>query len=410
MEKTRVIAHPVRVIPFDLGRPLEEKDIEQIHTYVAENFREKELTKRAASILKNCCCSFRINDKLSAYVYFNGICVTVIREKEIEYSQDYAHFAIAYGENRKAAHTALFAWLHSESATIEKMIDRLRKIVHNRTKDKKSLRRSGFGDFENRGLSYIMTLSAFCIEPGIVGYRGFREYPQWLKSNIIALLDPSVLYLEDSSRFQMTEAMEFNARHILENLDVETDLKDYERHLHLDTFMSWAAVVLVGQIQESDFDEYTALEIQLQSDWYYVYCLEKELDFVASSSKNAILALQRQSYEIDIMENRIFDFDDSSMPSRILDIQRGLVNTSGLMDNISHFQRKIKYLLERARLETEVRQKHLGQSSEILLFIIAFIEIAPTVAQYGENLFPHAGVIANCLIVILGIILFLRKN
>ena len=196
----------------------------------------------------------------------------------------------------------------------------------------------------------------------------------------------------------------------MENIEIEGELKDYERHRHINTYMSWAAVVVIGQIQPTDIEEYTALEVQLQSDWFYVYCLEKGLEKSEKISKKDIVGYQRQSYELDLLENRLYDFDDSSMPTRILDIQRGLVDTSGLSDNIQHLKRKTDYILEREKLNTELKQKKLGQSSEILLFIIAFIEIAPTVAEYGNKLYPNAGVFANIIIVILGLILLIRKE
>lgn len=75
--------------------------------------------------------------------------------------------------------------------------------------------------------------------------------------------------------------------------------------------------------------------------------------------------LSTTTYEIDLLDNRLLDFDDSSMPARILDIQEGLVATSGLAENIQHLQRKMQYILDRERLDSELRQKHLSQSSEI---------------------------------------------
>ena len=126
--------------------------------------------------------------------------------------------------------------------------------------------------------------------------------------------------------------------------------------------------------------------------------------------KKDIITIQRKHYEIDLLDNRLLDFDDSSMPARILDIQKGLVETSGLSENIRHLQRKMQYILERERLDSELRQKHLGQSSEILLFIIAFIEIAPTVVEYGNLLYPNVGFILSMLIIIVGIVLLVRKN
>jgi len=98
------------------------------------------------------------------------------------------------------------------------------------------------------------------------------------------------------------------------------------------------------------------------------------------------------------------------MPSRVLNIQRGLVKSSGLEDNIQHLKRKLKFLLERERLMSEIKQKRIGQSTEILLFILAFIEIAPIVAQFCERIFPYCGIVANLLLMTAGIVLLLRKN
>lgn len=402
-----ITAHPIRIIPFDLGRQLLPEDIASINN---TEYKQIELTPRQSSILKGLVSSFAINDHLSAYIYNNGICVLVVEEEPILFKNDYEHFSITYGENRKRAHSAFFKWEHKDSSTIWNVVANLRNIVHRNTPKKKTLRKSGNEQFENRGLSYIMTLSMFDVDPEVVPGNRFSSYPDWLKSNIYALLDPAVLYLEDSSKFESAKEVDFDLNRILKELEINQDLNDYERHRHINTYMSWAAVTTFGQLQAIDKEEYTALEVQLQCDWFYVYCLDKSLDDLTHPTRKDIVEIQQQNYEVDLLENRLYDFDDSSMPTRILDIQKGLVDTSGLEGNIQHLQRKIRFILERERLNSELKQKRLGQSTEILLFIIAFIEIAPTVAEYGNSLYPNAGTLANFLIMILGIILLIRKN
>ena len=405
-----ISALPVRIIPFDLGRTLDEKDIADIKEYTAAKYTSLALSLRQKSILKNCVASFFLDDEVTAFVYQNGITVIVIKERAVDGFKDDRQFAILYGENRKKAHSSLFNWAHEKSQTIRTTISELKNIVYHNSKSKISLRLSAAEEFENKGLSYVMTLSLFDVKLEETQNKSFKNYPDWLKSNIYALLDPSVIYLEDSSKFESTNEISFDIKRILQNIEIDGDLKDYERHRHVNTYMSWAAVVVIGQIQPTDIEEYTALEVQLQSDWFYVYCLEKGLEKSEKVSKKDIVGYQRQSYELDQLENRLYDFDDSSMPTRILDIQRGLVDTSSLADNIHHLKRKIDYILEREKLNNELKQKKLGQSSEILLFIIAFIEIAPTVAEYGNRIYPNAGVLANVLIVILGFILLIRKE
>lgn len=410
MSECSISANPVRIIPFDLGRTLSSTDISLIEAHFFPEFRRLALTSRQSSILKGALLAFQVSNYVSAYLYATGICVIVVKENEIDFQSNLERFSIPYGENRKKAHTAFFKWQHDTSSIIWNVIADLREIVRAHTSSKISLRKSASEQFENKGLSYIMTLSMFNISKEIVNSTGFKNYPDWLKSNIYALLDPAVLYLEDSSKFESSENIGFDLTKILNELEIDENLTDYERHRHINTFMSWAAVTVFGQLQSADIEEYVALEIQLQSDWFYVYCLDKCLDGVEHPTKKDIITIQRKHYEIDLLDNRLLDFDDSSMPARILDIQKGLVETSGLSENIRHLQRKMQYILERERLDSELRQKHLGQSSEILLFIIAFIEIAPTVVEYGNLLYPNVGFILSMLIIIVGIVLLVRKN
>lgn len=405
-----ISAYPVRIIPFDLGRSLSADDLSLIEKQLLPKYRRLEITPRQSSILKGVSLFFKIRDNISAYLYSNGICVIVVEENKISFQNNFERFSIPYGENRKKAHSAFFKWEHDSSPVIWDVIAELRGIVRAHAPKKTTLRKSASEEFENKGLSYIMTLSMFDVSKEIINSTSFKNYPDWLKSNIYALLDPAVLYLEDSSKFESATEVDFDLSKILSELEINEDLTDYERHRHINTFMSWAAVTIFGLLQDIDREEYTALEVQLQSDWFYVYCLDKSLDDFSNPTKKDVVDIQRQHYEIDLLDNRLFDFDDSSMPTRILDIQKGLVETSGLAGNIQHLQRKMQYILEREHLDSELRQKHLGQSTEILLFIIAFIEIAPTVIEYGNSFYPNAGVAASFFIILLGIILLIRKN
>lgn len=405
-----ISAYPVRIIPFDLGRSLSADDLSLIEKQLLPKYRRLEITPRQSSILKGVSLFFKIRDNISAYLYSNGICVIVVEENKISFQNNFERFSIPYGENRKKAHSAFFKWEHDSSPVIWDVIAELRGIVRAHAPKKTTLRKSASEEFENKGLSYIMTLSMFDVSKEIINSTSFKNYPDWLKSNIYALLDPAVLYLEDSSKFESATEVDFDLSKILSELEINEDLTDYERHRHINTFMSWAAVTIFGLLQDIDREEYTALEVQLQSDWFYVYCLDKSLDDFSNPTKKDVVDIQRQHYEIDLLVNRLFDFDDSSMPTRILDIQKGLVETSGLAGNIQHLQRKMQYILEREHLDSELRQKHLGQSTEILLFIIAFIEIAPTVIEYGNSFYPNAGVAASFFIILLGIILLIRKS
>lgn len=404
-----ISACPIRIIPFDLGRTIYEEDFETITKAISSNYSIIEKSTREKSILKDCLLIFSISENVKGFIFKKGILVVVLTEPKIDFTDNYQFFSIDYCESRKKAHNQLFNWEHDTSTSIKKAITLLWSTIRD-NQSKEKLRESAKESFENKGLSYVMTLSMFDISEDICETMSFNEYPNWLKNNIYALLDPSVLFLEDTHKFEPSGDHIIDTKNILDSIKFEEEPKDYEKHRNLDTYMSWAAVVTVGQIQETDIEEYTALEVQLQSDWFYLYCLDKTLKKDGKLNKKEIISYQQMSYDIELLENRLYDFDDSSMPARVLEIQKGLVITSGLQDNIQHFQRKIKFILEREKLNTDLRQKRLGQSSEILLFIIAFIEIAPIVSEYGNKIFSHAGIVANCMIFLLGFILLLRKE
>lgn len=405
-----ILARPIRVLPFDLGRSLSAKDQCAIQELVVQKYQTKSITPRQKSIIKGCCVAVEVYTGLSAYVYNNGICVVTIEDTPVSFGEDYETFSIAYGDNRKKAHSQLFKWCHSASHQIDELIKELRYIVISNNKKNQTLRISSSESFENKGMSYVMTLSLFDLSKELLPTHGYKNYPRWLKTNICAMLDPALLYLEDSSKFESANDVEFDIKRILSELEVEEELRDYEKHRHVDTYMSWAAVLVIGDLQHTDIEEYTALEVQLQCDWYYVYCMEKSLEGINPKSKTKIIDYQKCSYELDVLENRLYDFDDSSMPARILEVQKGLVKSSSLQDNINHLQRKLQYLLEREKIDFDMRQKKVGQSTEVLLFVVAFVEVAPTIAEWGSKYHPLLGPILNALIVALGVILFTRKE
>lgn len=404
-----ILARPVRILPFDLGRPLSAKDMQAIQELRDQKYKSKSISPRQQSIIKDCFMALDIDTGLSAYIYNNGICVITIEDTPVSFAEDHQTFSIAYGDNRKKAHSQLFKWCHPASQQIDGLIKSLRGIIISNNKKNQSLRISASEDFENKGMSYVMTLSLFDLSKELLPAHGYKNYPRWLKTNICAMLDPALLYLEDSSKFESANEVEFDIKRILSELEVEEELRDYEKHRHVDTYMSWAAVLVIGDLQHADIEEYTALEVQLQCDWYYVYCMEKSLEGINTKSKTKIIDYQKCSYELDVLENRLYDFDDSSMPARILEVQKGLVKSSSLQDNISHLQQKLQYLLEREKIDFDMRQKKVGQSTEVLLFVVAFVEVAPTIAEWGSKYHPLLGPILNALIVALGIILFMRK-
>ena len=250
MTETVIRAEPIRIIPFDLGRELKTDDLVKIDAQIHEHYHEMEITKRQRSILKNVARYFQVAPNCTCCLYRNGIAVIVVQDKKMDFADDVKSFAIRYCENRKQAHSGFFLWSHPMSPLIWDAVMCLRQIVRENSGKNDTLRRSADEKFENKGLSYVMTLSLFDLGIPAADF----GMPKWLMQNISALLDPSILYLEDSSSFHSSDEVGFDLCKILEETETSELPTDYEKRRHISVYMSWASVVVLGQIQENDRD------------------------------------------------------------------------------------------------------------------------------------------------------------
>jgi hypothetical protein len=407
-EVSQLTAMPVRVIPFDLGCPISEAKEIEIQNFVGTNFHIWELSGRTKSILSDRCIAFFTvseHERIYYFVFKNGICVCTFVDEKTSIIEDKEFFSIEYCAKRQESHDAIFDWTHPISNHISETIESLRRIVH---RNEKSIRPSGLNSFEYKGLSYVMTLSLFSYEQEHINDRA--RLPGWLKNNITCLLDPEILFLEDSRYFAHSSGGDRQAqRKIIESLE-PIEHRDYDVRPHLSTFISWSAVLVMGNISECDIEEYTALEIELQKNWYYIYCIEKALQF-ENTGKIEGTKLRKLKYELELYENRLRQFEDSSLPSRFLQIQEGLLETSGILTNLNRVQRKLDCLIETAAFENQVKQKKFSQTSEILLFIIAYIQIAPIVYEYlNAYLGPRVTTFGLLAVALAGAALLILKN
>lgn len=108
-----ICACPIRIIPFDLGRTIYEKDLEKITNAINSNYSIIEESSRQKSILKDCLLIFSISENVKGFIYKKGIFVVALTEPKVDFSDNYQFFSIDYCENRKTAHNHLFNWVHS---------------------------------------------------------------------------------------------------------------------------------------------------------------------------------------------------------------------------------------------------------------------------------------------------------
>lgn len=342
---------PFRILPFDIGSNLDNIDMKNISDYLTGRYRSIKASKRRDKILCDSSIEYEISEFLELIVYDTGIGSFVIKEpayieKELEY------FSVEYCKKRRDAHIEILTWKHTQSDKILEIIKHLRDIVFARHE---SIRKTADTDFECGGISYAMTISFFEVQGKKKQNLNWETCPDWIKKNIIVLLNPDIISMEDSLNFYQEDTLsQQDFCDILDNIDVKTPCIDYERRVHISTYASWAAVVVMGSFDESDIDEYVSLEIELQQKWFYLYCLEKILPNVSSVALNtegAFLAdVKIKNYELSVFEYNIKHIDDPNLPERVKVIKHALVETSTILDMLERYRMKLNFFIEMGSL------------------------------------------------------------
>jgi hypothetical protein len=341
---------PVRIIPFDLGVSLNSNYVKSINELLSKEYKEIMFTSRRNKLLCNSPIAFKINDFLELSICETGIGTFIIKEKAYkEYRLRY--FSIDYCERRKITHLDILNWNHEQSKCMKKVIKLLKDFV---LKNNENIRLTARDSFEHEGLSYVMTIVFLKCIGGRKQVFNWNTTPNWLKRNIAVLLNPSIIFKEDSINFSNELSINVKFEDIIDNIDIESEYRDYENRFNLSTYASWASVLSIGSMNKCDIEDYTMLEIKIQQKWFYIYCLEKLLPKGLNDFEEENLNLKKlklKKYELDILENQLFHIDDSSFPERILNIQKGIIETCKIMNLINRYRQKLNSFIELVQLK-----------------------------------------------------------
>jgi hypothetical protein len=412
---------PVRFVPFDLGGKLSAETITHIRQYLNSQHTLLPLTAKQVALLSKQPIQASITlqrsceSRLDVYIFESGIGLYVLHEPEETYPVDAPTFVSRYLQNRREAHRSILQWTHPISEDMSRVLDELRKIVslHQKT----AVRPSASPSWENRGLSYVMTIAFVTLPRESNSTQEIFKLPDQLMRSIPVLLNPSIIYMEDSqilSHHHMPEREQLNAL----IATAQQDLVDYELRNDVSTYMSWAAVIVVGNITPDVYEDYVALEIELQHYWYYVYCLEHSLpSYEAIVQKGTRLSIEQMvamKFESELIEENIRYVKDSSIPERYEHLIDGLIKTSGLSEELRRYRRKLDFFKELLSVQLQSRQRILNQSSELLLAAVAYLQIAPTLYSYlGNDIGMHPFFRYLVLILafgVIGVILVLKNR
>jgi hypothetical protein len=398
----------IRMIPFDLGVEINDSNKDVIisiikginEKYPGTVYGDQWDTGKEINI-PNCVISERLLG-LRVNIFDTGIGVMTFTEKSVEYRND-SNFSIKYRETKRNEHKAIKGCDHDLSKTtqcfVKKVAESLTENNNKVRKTKKEQKTEKCGgnpsdsDNSHYKVPYVFSMSFFDCNGLNVGQQDFdsNNIPNWLKPNIMVMLDPALLDIERSKR-QETKENEADARSkMLNAIDISEFPHDYDSRRYIASFMSWSTVIVFGDIDYEEMEEYVSLEIGLQSNWHYFYRLNdhipndiktaEKMDWTPSKIRTSV-------YEI---ENRIANFthiQNADASSNMLKIQKGLMKTSELIYHAEICEKKLENLREAQMLALQLKREIRGDVMQVVLFVITILQVysvASIIVSEGIN-------------------------
>jgi len=245
---------------------------------------------------------------------------------------------------------------------------------------------------EGTGIPYVMTLSF--IKMKREKDRTLQEYNvppiknmlfDWdsfddrLKQNISILLRPEDVGLSETYNFKFRQLLSDRERDdLLSEVSVNESELDYEKRERLSAYMSWSSVVVVGHLDNDDILEYIYLQVNLQRHWQYLSSLKETFPRNMKVAKRD--GVQAEEIQMLLSKNDkaredVLYFHNNEVPTRILEVQRGLVETSRFENNQERYQRQMRYVHDGIMSDSLEKQTLFSTIALLVAFSTAIIAI-----------------------------------
>lgn len=398
---------PQRFIPFDIGTKITEQYVDDIKSCVEKKgYSVLEIPGLLRTISQHVLLRIIVNASIKLYIFSYGIGVFVFEDNW--YSMD-EKYAAEYCEYRKKAHNNILNFCHEGcSKVVKEVINDIRKIV----KKEKNIRTSASDKWEYQGLSYVMTVS-YVIKRNKSG-NGYADFDEIEKKNLHIMLQPSLAHKEDT--MVMSEMEESNGGFDPYSFDV-THIDEPRNWLHTEDcsiYISWAAVVVYMKKKLDKYMEIIEfLEVDLQAMWLYTYCQYINLKNWSDKKKLTSSQLKKIKYNFQRRYNEFLSDNDSSIPVYIEEIRGEMINSSGIEREKNNYMEYIDFCIDEIEGRELEQQRKYSVMNEVLLFIIAFVQIAPMLysAMLGEyndlQLWP---IVVMIILVVVAIFMIIRKS
>lgn len=406
MESNNIVIIPYRNIPFDIGCSINSNLKNEFinHLLSKEHAVQLEIDSLLKTLSDDIICVFQLRSKIRLYLYKYGIGVFAVEDGVNQF--DSHNYAVEYCQKRKKAHEEFLTIENRISKYIYRIAESLRSIA---VLNGSSLRISASNTWENNGFSYVMTVS--CVNTSSLNYM-YKNMNDTEKKNLHIMLEPSIAHAEDSLVYSTTANSEM--------ADIEVDLAtmeepfDWIRSSDFSIYISWAAVLLyTANPEKMTFSALEFLEVDLQAMWLYTYCLYENLKNYNSSHKILVSKLRKDLYKFKRKYNEFKSVDDTSAPAYITRLRDELIRTSGINAYANKYIEYIEFCITETESINAEKQKKYSWLNEILLFIIAFIQIAPMIYELmtgGCKDIQLMPIIIMVIFVIIAIVIIILKD
>lgn len=406
MESNNVVIIPYRNIPFDIGCSINSDLKNEFinHLLSKEHAVQLEIDSLLKTLSDDIICVFQLRSKIRLYLYKYGIGVFAVEDGVNQF--DSHNYAVEYCQKRKKAHEEFLTIENRISKYIYRIAEALRSIA---VLNGSSLRISASNTWENNGFSYVMTVSF--VNTSSLNYM-YKKMTDTEKKNLHIMLEPSIVHAEDSLVYSTTANSGMD--------DIEVDLAtmeepvDWIRSSDFSIYISWAAVLLyTANPEKMTFSALEFLEVDLQAMWLYTYCLYENLKHYNSSHKILVSKLRNDLYKFKRKYNEFKSVDDTSAPAYITRLRDELIRTSGINAYANKYIEYIEFCITETESINAEKQKKYSWLNEILLFIIAFIQIAPMIYELmtgGYKDIQLMPIIIMVIFVIIAIVIIILKD
>ena len=398
---------PYRYMPFDIGTSISDALKNKLIKYFDDNhYKLIDETQLLTAFSKYYLFGYKLSDDISVYIYSFGVGVFLFKGDEFVCSHE--KYAFDYCKERKEKYASQLNSKpsHKFSPVFDKVANDLRSIVKENSSSKQHIRTSANCDWECAGFSYIMSTS-FIVDSETKNFE-FKNLNEDYKKNLLIILEPAIANLEESNKLSVT------ANNDPFNFSTEDyDYKNWLKKSNSAVYISWSAVVvLMDKLDEGIIEHINCMEIDLQAMWLYSYCLYNDASEMESKNSK-VSALKNELFKYKKMYTEFKANADSNLPEYIFNIRNELIKTSFIDEQYQRYTDYLQFRIEETESKNIEEQQKFNVLSEILLFVIAYIQIVPSLYGLLMGEFKNIGVpqvIILALLGLVGIILIVRKD